>query len=112
MRVRLLTPSLLLLLLPLRGADSNEVEIAAKGGIGPIIEAARSGDLELESQAARALRNLSVCEENKAISERGKGTGGGGPLARDDALAAPHWQSGPWGVSRSCSRSRPPRATA
>lgn len=49
-------------------ADSNEIEIAKKGGIAPIIEAARSGDLELESQAARALRNLSVNDDNKVTS--------------------------------------------
>lgn len=47
------------------GADANEATIAEKGGLPPIIAATKSVDVELQSQAARALRNLSVREENK-----------------------------------------------
>lgn len=41
-------------------ADANEVEIAREGGLKPIIDGARSESVELQSQVARALRNLSV----------------------------------------------------
>ncbi len=57
----------LLILCNLNSIDANEIEIAQKGGLAPIIAAARSGDLELESQCARALRNLSVNEGNKKV---------------------------------------------
>lgn len=40
--------------------DDNEKEIAKLGGLEPIIAAAGSTTKELQSQAARALRNLSV----------------------------------------------------
>jgi hypothetical protein len=43
-----------------RIADANEAEIADLGGLEPIIAAATRPDLELQGQAARALRNLSV----------------------------------------------------
>lgn len=41
-------------------SDANEVEIARKGGLKPIIDGAHSESVELQSQVARALRNLSV----------------------------------------------------
>jgi len=41
-------------------ADANEVEIAREGGLKPIIDGAYSESVELQSQVARALRNLSV----------------------------------------------------
>ena len=44
----------------LPSTDANEVEIAKCGGLEPIVLAAKSGNDELISQAARALRNLSV----------------------------------------------------
>jgi hypothetical protein len=47
--------------------DANEADIAAKGGIEPVIEAAAIHDFELQSQCARALRNLSVHEPNKRL---------------------------------------------
>ena len=40
--------------------DANEVEIAQEGGLVPILDAATSNNMDLQSQAARALRNLSV----------------------------------------------------
>lgn len=40
--------------------DANELEIAREGGLKPIIESAQSDSIELQSQVARALRNLSV----------------------------------------------------
>lgn len=40
--------------------DANELEIAREGGLEPIIDAATSDSMDLQSQAARALRNLSV----------------------------------------------------
>lgn len=54
-------------------ADSNEAEIGAKGGIAHIVAtaAAITGtsdvDVELQSQCARALRNLSVAPANKLL---------------------------------------------
>ena len=45
--------------------DDNERIIAAAGGIGPIISCASSKSPELQSQAARALRNMSVDMRNK-----------------------------------------------
>ena len=50
--------------------DANEAEIGDGGGLEAILLAAAHGDLELKGQAARALRNLSVREENKAIIRR------------------------------------------
>lgn len=41
-------------------SDANEVEIAREGGLKPIIDGAFSESVELQSQVARALRNLSV----------------------------------------------------
>lgn len=43
----------------------NEVEIGKLGGIEPIIDASKKPNLDLQSQAARALRNLSVNKENQ-----------------------------------------------
>jgi hypothetical protein len=40
--------------------DNNEVEIARSGGLQPILQGAQTENMELQSQAARALRNLSV----------------------------------------------------
>jgi len=48
-------------------ADANEVEIARKGGLKPIIDGATSESVELQSQVARALRNLSV---NRTLRRR------------------------------------------
>ena len=40
--------------------DANELEIARKGGLIPVVDALSASDYELLCQAARALRNLSV----------------------------------------------------
>lgn len=40
--------------------DANELAIANEGGLEPIIDGATSDSLDLQSQCARALRNLSV----------------------------------------------------
>ena len=45
--------------------DANEIEIAQEGGIEPIISAAESDSVDLQSQAARALRNLSVNRKSR-----------------------------------------------
>ena len=39
----------------------------ADGGLEPILDCARSRNQELVSQACRALRNLSVCSNNRKI---------------------------------------------
>ena len=50
-------------------ADENEAQIAKLGGLKPIIRAAGvSTNKELQSQSARALRNLSVNGESHAAS--------------------------------------------
>jgi hypothetical protein len=51
--------------------DANEVEIAREGGLKPIIEGARSESIELQSQVARALRNLSVNRKYFLHQEKG-----------------------------------------
>ena len=47
--------------------DDNEVAIGDLGGLAPILDCARSRNSELISQACRALRNLSVCSNNRKI---------------------------------------------
>ena len=44
-------------------ADESELEIVREGGLSPILEGARSSSIDLKSQCARALRNLSVNRE-------------------------------------------------
>ena len=46
--------------------DSNEMLIAQLGGLEPILNAADTSNLDLQSQSARALRNLSVNPTNQA----------------------------------------------
>lgn len=47
----------------IQNLDANEVAIAHEGGLSPIIEGVKSDSIELQSQIARALRNLSVNRE-------------------------------------------------
>ena len=47
--------------------DDNEVSIGEDGGLQPILKCASSRNSELQAQACRALRNLSVCGHNKEI---------------------------------------------
>lgn len=44
-------------------ADESEVQIVREGGLGPILTGAKNANMELQSQCARALRNLSVNRE-------------------------------------------------
>lgn len=45
-------------------SDKSEIQIVQEGGLGPILDGAASPDRELQSQCARALRNLSVNREH------------------------------------------------
>ena len=47
--------------------DNNELQIAQQGGLAPILQGAQAPQPELQSQSARALRNLSVNAENKQM---------------------------------------------
>ena len=50
--------------MPTSTQDTSEIEIVQEGGLGPILDGAASPDRELQSQCARALRNLSVNREH------------------------------------------------
>lgn len=44
-------------------SDESEIQIVHEGGLVPILEGASSSNLDLQSQCARAMRNLSVNRE-------------------------------------------------
>lgn len=52
---------------PQLGSDESELQIVREGGLAPILEGATSSNVELQSQCARALRNLSVNREQHII---------------------------------------------
>jgi hypothetical protein len=59
-----------LVLFVCKNKQLSQAEIARAGGLEPILRAAASDNFELQSQAARAMRNLSVNPDNKEMIKK------------------------------------------